>query len=409
MNPLNRHHNYSEEHYRFCVSDRQREFLELVLQNKTIDEIAGIMDIHKRNVLALGQRIRKTAERHNFYADSDNELEKKTQSIPVKGVSTRYAINEETGELEAVGGWVKTDKKFEQMLNEAREIVDAMIETIPPVPCIELEESIVSKSIKSLLNLHVLTDYHLGMLAWKDETLDENWDTEIGRDFLIKFMQVAIANAPAARTGVLLQLGDFLHFDGVSPVTPGSGHVLDADSRFAKVVRSAITALRIIIGMMLKKYPEVRIVMAEGNHDLSSSIWLREMLAALYENEPRIKVDTSPSPFGAMQHGKTMLGWHHGHKKNLANIDRVMASNFSTIFGETEFRYCHMGHFHHREVKETNLMIPEMHSTIGPKDAYSATGGYASQRAAEIITYHDEYGEVGRGRLTPELIRAYSK
>ncbi len=372
------------------------------------------MGISKRNVMGLGARIRKNAMRYGYDADAQDEGRMATpgESIPVKGESTYYKQRYDEdgapiGDPIPTNKWVKTDKKTEELIEQAKLIIAGMCEDIPPADPVEFDPKSLSalNNAAPLLNTHVVTDYHLGMLAWGEETGGESWDTKKAEEFLMKFMGMSVANAPAARVGMLLQLGDFLHFDGILPVTPGHGHVLDADTRFAKVVRVAIRVLRQIVTLMLKKYPEVVIVMAEGNHDLSASIWMREMMEAFYENEPRVTVDTNPSPYGAHKHGDTMIAYHHGHKKRMKDLDKVIAGMFPEMFGTTKHRYVHIGHFHHKEMMESQLMIAEMHPTIAAHDAYSSAGGYISQRFADVITYHTEYGEVGRQRFTPALIR----
>ena len=49
--------------------------------------------------------------------------------------------------------------------------------------------------------------------------------------------------------------------------------------------------------MLLQKHERVVLIMAEGNHDMASSAWLREVFSTFYESEPRITVDTSPYPY----------------------------------------------------------------------------------------------------------------
>ena len=97
------------------------------------------------------------------------------------------------------------------------------------------------------------------------------------------WFEYTIKHAPDAETGILAQLGDFLHWDGMDAVTPVSRHLLDADTRFQKVVRVSIRCLRRIIALMLKKYQKLHLVMADANHDPASGAWLREMFAAFYE------------------------------------------------------------------------------------------------------------------------------
>jgi hypothetical protein len=158
-----------------------------------------------------------------------------------------------------------------------------------------------------------------------------------------------IDSTPAAGTAVVAQLGDWLHYDGMSPVTPLHGNVLDADGRYEKVVQVAVRILRTVIDAALRKHLKVIVVMAEGNHDMASSVWLRHLFALLYENQPRLHVIDSPLPYYAHQHGLTMLGFHHGHLAKNGQLPLLMASQFPEMWGTSRRRYCHVGHKHHVE------------------------------------------------------------
>ena len=121
-----------------------------------------------------------------------------------------------------------------------------------------------------------------GALAWGEETRGDDWDVKVAESLLIRWFAAAIERAPDAETGVLAQLGDFLHTDGLLALTPESKNVLDADTRFQKIVRIAIRLLRPVIALLLAKHKRVIVLCAEGNHDPASSIWLREWLSAIY-------------------------------------------------------------------------------------------------------------------------------
>ncbi|WP_193603303.1 phage tail tape measure protein [Agrobacterium sp. MS2] len=97
--------------------------------------------------------------------------------------------------------------------------------------------------------------------------------------------------------------------DRIQQLTPAHRHVLDADSRLHKVVRVVIRTLRRVIDMLLQKHKHVHIVMASGNHDPASSVWVRELLAAIYENEPRVTVDTSPMLYYAYLINEAVAHW----------------------------------------------------------------------------------------------------
>jgi hypothetical protein len=277
----------------------------------------------------------------------------------------------------------------------------------------ELKKSIkVSKSIKAplrvsddkLCNQYTLTDYHLGMMSWGEES-GADWDIKIAEDTLVEFFKIAMDRSPDANNAIFAQIGDFLHWDGLDAVTPQSKHVLDADTRFTKVVRVAIRVIRRVIKMLLEKYQHVTVIMAEGNHDPASSVWLREILSSFYDEEPRLTIDTNPDPYYCVTWGKCCLFYHHGHKRNIKNIESVFISKFKNEFGNTKHAYAHIGHLHHLK-EETNLMVIEQHRTLAAKDAYSSRGGYGSGRDSKVITYHKDFGEVGRSTVSIELIES---
>jgi hypothetical protein len=197
-----------------------------------------------------------------------------------------------------------------------------------------------------------------------------------------------------------------VHYDGFAPVTPTHGHILDADSRFGRVVEVSIRLIRQLVALALQKHNTVTLLICEGNHDLASSLWLRKLFAALYEAEPRITVHDSELPYYVIRHGATMLGFHHGHMKKNAALPLLFASQFAVQWGSTTKRYIHTGHYHHKEDIEHSGARVIRHPTLAARDAYAARGGYFAERAMTAVTYHSKYGEVGTNTVTPEMLEA---
>jgi hypothetical protein len=162
------------------------------------------------------------------------------------------------------------------------------------------------------------------MLAWDKET-GADWDLTIAERCLVGTFCRMIDAAPDSAVGIVNQLGDFLHFDGLAPMTPTHHHILDADSRYQKMVEVAVRILRRVIEHALKKHATVVVQMKEGNHDPAGSVWLRIMFALLYEKNPRVKVDMSPNPYTVYQHGKTLLGFYHGHLAKLTSLGELFS------------------------------------------------------------------------------------
>lgn len=330
-----------------------------------------------------------------------------TQKLDSQGadftVPPTHAVGKVTYQVSGDGkverSWPRVSPDDSMRETAMRAAVAALKEDIPRSAPVPPPEHVAD----DLLNQYTVTDLHLGMMAWGEET-GADWDLKIAERTLIDWFAAAIKQSPDAGTAVLCQLGDFLHHDAKASVTPASGHVLDADSRLQKMIRTAIRVLRQIVRMLLEKHARVHVVLAEGNHDEAGSAWMRELFAALYEIEPRVTVDTNPSPYYVVEHGATSLFFHHGHKRKGKDVDRVFAGKFREIYGRTKFSYAHTGHLHSDELLTTNLMKVERHETLAAPDAYAANGGWLSGRSAKVITYSKRFGEVGRITLSPEMV-----
>ena len=376
------------------ATEKQWEYYTKAIELGSQRAAARFFEVHSSSVdKAIAQLKRKAASRG--YAPDHDMTRTAPEPFVVRGVSTYY-----NAEGEVSAQWVKTrleDSKFQQLMLEA---VEAMKEDIPRVPPITYSRL----GNDNLLNCYVVSDYHLGMLAWNEEC-GEDWDLKIASELVIKWFAQAIHQSPDADTAIFAQLSDFLHFDGLDAVTPASKHLLDVDSRFAKLVRTAIRVLRTIVDMLLEKHKYVHILMLDANHDPVSQIWLREWFSVLYENEPRVTVDRSPNPYNAYEFGNTALFFHHGHKRKVTNVSEVFAGQFREIFGRTKYAYAHTGHLHHIDVKENNLMIVEQHRTLAPADAYAARGGWLTGRDAKVITYDKRFGEVSRLTINSDMLK----
>ena len=316
------------------------------------------------------------------------------EGYKLKGTSTYYSRNEETGQMEARGQWVKTDRALEELQAMQKAALAAMCKEIEPIPIIG--GTPVSNEALDLLTLITITDSHVGMLAWDKET-GADWDLIIAERVLVQTFCQMIDAAPASRVGIINQLGDFLHFDSLVPLTPTSKHVLDADSRYQKVVEVAVRVLRRIIAHALIKFPLVQVYMHEGNHDPAGSVWLRVMFAQLFAENPRIKIGMSPNPYTAYEFGTNMIGFHHGHLSKKDRLPLLFAAQFAEIWGRTKHRVVHTGHLHNVHEQEHAGITVFQHPTIAAPDAYAARNGYISKRQAISCTYHKDRGEIARG------------
>lgn len=377
------------------ATEVQAKYIDAVIEYGSNQKAALALKVDRRTVDRAIEAVKKKAALAGYSPVHDM-----TRPVPdgfsVKGVSSYYNRD---GELS--GQWVKSCADRERQEQMIREAIQAMCEDIPRAPKVSPPDISLNAN---LANCFVLTDYHMGMLAWHEES-GADWDLKISEDTLYRWISSAIELAPKADTAIFAQLGDFLHFDSLTPKTPESGHILDADTRMGKIVRASIRAHRMIARRLLETHNSVHMIISDANHDPYAQLVTREWMAALYEGEPRLTVDRSPNPYNCFEFGSTALFFHHGHKRNISNVSEVFAAQFREVYGRTKHAYAHIGHLHHKHTKENGMMIVEQHRTLAAQDAYAARGGWLSGRDAQVITYHKEYGEVFRNTINSDMIK----
>lgn len=382
------------------AAPRQRQIIETINKVGSYANAARVLGISSGNVGDAVRTVQRRAAVQGYSPDHDL-----TQPIAPgytgRGHSTLYIPNKETGELEVRAQWVKTKADDDARARIIEQAFDSAAAVLPRVPPIKKPGG----SMSSLANLYTITDFHLGMYAWSAEG-GAAWDLEIAEKTMLAAFEAMVTNAPPAAKAVINIQGDFLHTNGPEPTTPAHHNVLDASGRYGEMVDAAIRVMRRVCDLALYRHAQVEVIFAEGNHDPDGSMWLRKMFAAIYEREPRLKVNASELPFYVVQHGQVMLLIHHGHKVKNEQLPLLAAAQFPVVWGATTKRFAHCGHRHHAEEKEYSGMTVIQHPTLAARDAYAARGGWIAERAATCITYHETFGQVARTFVTPEMLAA---
>lgn len=313
----------------------------------------------------------------------------------VKGTSTLY--DAKTGEAKLQ--WVKTDADKERQQSLFKEAIAALAKDLPRVTI-----KPPKPATGDLMAIYPVGDHHIGMLSWDKET-GADYDLKIAESLLIGATDHLVKATPDCDEAAVIFLGDILHQDGMEAVTPEHKNQLDADSRFGKMVQVAIRSMRYLIEAAARKHLKVRVIVEIGNHDVSSAIFLMHVFANIYENDPRITVDTSPMLFHYIRFGQNLVGVHHGHKVKAEKLPLVMAADRAADWGETSYRYWYTGHVHHESVKDFTGCRVESFRVLAAPDAYAAQMGYRAKRDMKAIVLHKEFGEVARYTVTPEMLR----
>jgi len=376
---------------------REREYIEAIQATGSLMRAAEKLGVTRGTVQGGLRYLRKRAARQGYSPAHDM-----TKTVPdgykVKGVSTYY---DKDGK--AAGQWVKSSIDEERQETIRRAAMEAFAQTLPRVKPRKAAGDPAAYSAR-LMACYPIGDAHIGMMAWPEET-GEAWDLKIAEEMHTSAMAALVEMAPACEEAVIVNLGDWYHADNMEGVTSRSGHKLDMDSRYAKMARTGVRIMRTMVETALSKHKRVRVINAVGNHDDTGSLMLSICLANIYEHEPRVIVDTNPTPCHYIRHGATFVGVHHGHSIKPERLPGVMATDRPKDWGETTHRYWWMGHVHHQSVMKDHPGVSvESFRTLAAKDAYATWGGYRAPRDMKVILLHDQHGEVGRYTVTPEML-----
>jgi hypothetical protein len=250
-----------------------------------------------------------------------------------------------------------------------------------------------------LLTLLPCNDWHVGMFAWGKE-VSENWDLKIAEETIGRAVEDTVARSPASAECIILGGGDLLHADNSDNTTAKSGNALQVDGRYQKVVGVAVRLMVRTTDAALRRHQRVTLRILPGNHDEHSSVAVAYFLLAWYRDEPRVTVDVDPSLFFWFRFGAVLLGATHGHTVKIGQMPGIMAHRRAEDWGLTKFRFIHGFHLHHsaKIATEGNGVICEVHQAPIPQDAWHFGSGFISGRSLQAITYHREFGEIGRVR-----------
>jgi hypothetical protein len=289
--------------------------------------------------------------------------------------------------------WIK-EQAGKPTLEEVTAAMRTALGDLPSRPSIPAP----NKGSRDLLCVYPMGDPHIGMYAWAEET-GSDFDLDIAERNLVAAVRHLVNVCPPAEQALIVNVGDFFHADNKENKTMRSGAVLDVDTRWAKVLRVGLRAMRACIDAALERHKSVRVINEIGNHDEHSSQMLTIALSMYYDHNKRVTFDESPAKFHYYRFGKNLIGVTHGDSTKFEALGPIMAHDRAADWGETLHRYWYTGHVHHRRVLELVGCTAESFRTLAARDAWHAGSGYRSGRDMSSIVLDREHGEIERHRV----------
>lgn len=380
------------EYEEACETERQLQVLRVVNSCSSRTEAAKQLGISKRNVEMMLRRIRMKANKR-IPPTGTNVPE----GYMLSGTSTLVG-KDGTQKLQ----WVKTRVDWEQHQQMLQEAAAAFSASLPKYQPKTPPKDITETDIIPWFNIG---DAHLGMLAHSME-VGENFDLKIAERELTVAMMSLMMQAGKHERCVIQDMGDFTHYENMAGVTEHSGHALDYDTRFQKMVRVYIRTMRAIVEFALDNFTYVDVIINQGNHSRTNDIWMANFLRNHYENEDRLTVLDNDSVFIGYRMGNTFVMSHHSDKCKQQKLIDVMATDFREDFGQAKYKYVDVGHVHHKSIaKEYGDVIVESFNQLAPMDKYAFEGGWRSRSFLTCVLRSKTYGEKGRILITAEEVK----
>jgi len=375
---------------------RQLEYIEAIEKHGSIRSAARELGVAKNAIDGSMLLLRKKAARMGHSPAHDM-----TRTVPdgyvVKGVSTFY-----DNDGRAAGQWVKSAQDTERQAELVREMVAAFVAEVPPMAVQPWPLDWQSDVIPWIQ----IGDGHLGLLAHASE-IGESFDLKIAEAELCGAIGILIDELPNCERLVINDLGDMTHYENFAATTEASGHALDFDSRFPKMIKVYSRVMRYIVEKALTKARHVDVIVNQGNHSRTNDIWMAELLRVAYGHTDRVHVLNNDSVFIAYRMGNTLVMTHHSDKCKPQQLAHVMTNDFRKDYGETEFHYVDVGHVHHGMVlKEHPGIFVESFNHLASLDRWAHDSGYRNRKSITIVLRSRRFGEVGRRVLPIQEIRS---
>lgn len=369
------------------ATEAQAVAIRAVHEHGSARAAAAHIGISHQAITAAIARVRANAAQRG-YAPEHDMRRPAAPGFAVKGTSTYY---DEDGKVR--GQWVKTTQDKAEMAELLKEFALGLAEEVKGLAPLTKPPAATDDD---LLSVYPMGDPHVGMMAWWEET-GNNFNLKIAERLTCAAVDRLVSSAPASRRALLLNLGDMFHADNQSNVTR-SGHQLDVDGRWKKVLQVGLRAMVHCIRRLLEKHAEVLVRINSGNHDGHTSYALALMLDCYFHGEPRVIIDLSPAATWYLHFGNNLIGSTHGDTIKGKDMMGVMAADKAAEWGQTRHRYWYVGHVHHQDVKEYPGGVVEYFRTLAARDAWHAGQGYRAGRDMRLIVLHREHGEIERHR-----------
>lgn len=377
------------------ATERQSEIIDAVIQHGSNRKAAVAMGVHPSCIDQAMSAVRNKAARAGYAPGHFSA-----------GVAPGYAMGKVTIQRSAAGVERVWERQSPQQGDRLRDI-EAMVRS-------------AAEDARGMSRLrdgpeapagHLLASYWFGDPHFGLGSSSEDGGDTTDIDEADRLTRAAIDNmvsrAPQTCRAILGFIGDNLHANDGSALTPGHKNPLDVDVRgFGAAFLSCTRAICYAISRALEKHDQIEVWIMPGNHDPDAAFAIAVAVSMFFDNNPRVNVRLSRDYLWWTTFGKNLIAAHHGDKIKPMELHGVLSNDCQAVWGECEYRYVFRGHIHHDTVIEYQRTRMESLRTLAKSDAWHRGQGYRSMRDTRVIIYHEQFGEACRYTVSAAMLEA---
>jgi phage gp36-like protein len=364
----------------YCTTTIQKRNINAVVDSGSVEAACRELQVDRRALQRSIATVRKNAADRGYapgHWESGTAAGRKMGKVTIQRGAD--------GEIQRT--WERqVDEDKQNALMAFAQMLTADIEPAKPKPLPKIK-----KHDPDMLTGIFIGDAHVGMRAFGKETKHSNFDTDIATQQLRDAADYLVAKAEPTETGLLVNVGDFMHAN-TQHNTTFSGTPLDVDSRHYAVMEAAAETMAYMVDRMLSKFKKVVLICARGNHDTDVAGAITLMMKFYYRNEKRVNVLDSDGFYHYVEYGNWLLGVHHGDKQKPESLAGSMARDMAKAWGRTTHRLWCCGHFHKENVKVLPGCKYKVFAAMPPPDSWHASHGYLGDGEMEMLTFKKSGG-----------------
>jgi molybdenum-dependent DNA-binding transcriptional regulator ModE len=260
-----------------------------------------------------------------------------------------------------------------------------------------------------LLGTYWFGDPHFGLGSNADDG-GEDTDIEEADRLTRAGIDALVSHMPQTERAILGFIGDNLHANDGSALTPHGRNPLDIDPRgFGAAFLACSRAIAYATARALCKHQNVEVWILPGNHDPDAAFAVAVAVSMFFDNEPRVTVRLSRDYLWSTVFGKNLIAACHGDKIKPMDVHGVLSNDCRDVWHQVDFRYVWFGHIHHDTVTEYQGTRLESLRTLAKSDAWHRGKGYRSMRDTRAVLYHADGGEAVRFTVSAAMLREHEK